>query len=164
MAKIKTKHTNIIVKDNDQFLECPICGKHYKSLVMHIMEIHKMTIKDFKLKYPDLRMQLVPPKLKVNCPFCKKTINGNSALACHISKMHGKVKYLEWKKQNNISGYNNKIDKSNYPKCKICGKVTQQICQHVRLSHNIDWDEYCTKYNYDGPKTYFSKAHHQHLS
>lgn len=156
--------TNIIIINNEKMLECPICGKYYKSLSMHIRAIHKMSIKDFKAKYPNMRMQLIPPKQKVICPYCNKIISGNSALALHINIKHGSKKYIEWKKNNNIGNCNHIIDKSKYPICSICGRVTQQICQHVRLTHNIKWDEYCKTYNYTGPKTYFSPDHHKNLS
>lgn len=161
----KIIYDNIIVVDNEMFLICPICGKLMKALHMHILEKHpEIEFDIFKKNYPLCRLQLFPEKKLILCPYCNKEVRGNAALAAHIKKIHGIDVHLKWKADNNISDYNKIINTVDYPVCAICGKKTIQICQHVRLAHKIKWDEYCEKYNYSGPKTYFSKSHNESLS
>lgn len=149
-------------------LKCPICNKELKSLNTHVVYEHNISIKDFKKKYPGMRLQedkRVPGNFV--CHICGKTYSYNNVLAIHIKTAHPK----EYKKIKEAKDRAKMEKEASYKyTCAICGKRTNQIMQHVVSSHfnseeNITWKKYCKQYNHSiNDKAYFSQEHLKNLS
>lgn len=142
-------------KENIDFIICPICGEKHGNLNMHVFYKHNLTAKEFRVKYPNTRMQ-IPTKgnlVKSVCPVCGKVYKSKSALGTHISHAYPDLK--------------NNIKKTDYKEgyiCPICGTKTINIAQHVNLTHELSWKNFVKQYNWTGMKKYVSEETHKKLS
>lgn len=138
-----------------QKLICPLCGEKRDGLLQHLMYEHRLTRNEIKKKYPTLKLQNDNRKKEnLICEHCGKLFSYQTNLKTHIKKIHPEF-YVEKKEE-----------KQNIKRleCKICKKKIANLSQHIFLTHNIEWDDYCKKYNYSGPKMIMSEKHKQSLS
>lgn len=141
----------------EELIECPICNKKLKSLTSHIPFIHRISIEDFKKSYPEVkRLQLnLRKKGEYICDYCGKQFDYKNCLQIHIKHFH-KDNFVKLDKYK--PGHRKFI-------CEVCNKKTNQLYNHVLLKHQINWDDYCDKYHWDGSiKSYFSEDHINTLS
>jgi predicted transcriptional regulator len=139
--------------DSENLLECPICGKKFKSLIGHMRYIHDMNPAEFKEKYPNTRMH-IDNRIRGTflCDICGYSAKTPNSIGRHMKSVHPKE-------------YSDRNQKEEHGlKCLICGKITPQLSQHIFCKHRISWEEYCSKYNYIGPKSLFSDSHKKCLS
>lgn len=52
ITELKQYEREIASKNNNLFIECPLCGNKYMSLVAHLKLVHDLTTEQFKLNYP----------------------------------------------------------------------------------------------------------------
>lgn len=145
-------------------IECPYCKKKYMSLITHIFYKHNKTIEQFKIDFPDIKKVHSEKGYKNNlvCEYCGKKYAKNGYLLKHYYKEHHniindnlKLKYSEYKDKRKQIGN---------VKCLICGKKYNFISQHIERTHQINWDVYCKKFNYNGDKIFITDNHRKHLS
>lgn len=138
---------------------CPICGKELGSLNMHVVYTHHMSIVEFRKLYPNVKMQQQTEAnfVKCTCPICGKEYNTKNGLGTHLAYSHKNVK------RNDIKNKIKKTCKEGYI-CPICNKETTNISQHVLLTHKLEWDDFCKKYDWKGMKKYVSEEAHANLS
>lgn len=139
---------------SEELIECPICHKKMKSIASHIPFIHLMSIKEFKMKYPDSKIQLnCRKKGHFVCNHCNKEFEYKNCLQAHIKKSHPEYFVKET------------IKKEGHIECAICCKKTDTIYNHVLLKHRCSWESYCEKYGKDlNTRSYFSDEHLKNLS
>lgn len=139
--------------------ECPICHKQLGSLNMHVVYSHGMKISEFREKYPDIRMQIPNKKtnMKSICPYCGKEYSSKNGLGTHIAYTHKNLKRGDAKNKNKQRCSEGYI-------CPICSKMVVNIYQHVCLKHEMEWDDFCHNYNWNGMKKYVSENAHMNLS
>lgn len=132
-------------------LYCPICNKKILSLKNHLLYKHNIILKEFKKenKYYAYHLDIRKRK-EIKCEYCRMIFNLKNIYQKHLYDKHN------IKKEKII--HNRKL------KCKICGKKINLLFQHIFETHNINWKDYCKKYNYVGPKAYFSEKHKKSLS
>ena len=143
----------------EDYLECPICGKKLKSLYNHLVYSHNYTKEKIKEEFKDKNIPLhLDTRKRGNhkCDVCGKGFSLFNALQAHKRTFHPS----EYEKSV-------VIDKSNdcdKLECSICGKRTVNLFCHVKSAHNVEWDDYIEKYNYKGPKVFFTDKHKESLS
>lgn len=134
---------------------CPICNKKYKQLEQHIIYSHNMTVDEFKIIYPDSpligKVTIIKDDCEYICDECGIKLNSKAGLTNHRKRKHG------------IENPNKKVRKRGI-KCEICGYECQNLSQHLKVKHNVDFQDYKIEYNYNGPKSYFSEDHKKNLS
>lgn len=134
-------------------IKCPICGVFLKSLNSHIVHIHKMTLTQFKELYPNYPIHVDSrKKLKLECQYCGKKFSLKNGLQLHIKKLHPQH-YCK------LTGEGS----DGHLQCKICGKKTDVLYNHISLKHNISWQQYCQEYG-QSAKAFFTQKHIKSLS
>lgn len=97
-----------------ELIECPICNKKLKSLTSHIPFIHKMSIEEFRKRYPEIKriqLNLVREK-EIKCQYCDRVFKRMNSLQCHIKLIHpDHFKLFEY----------SLIDEKKL-ECKVCNK------------------------------------------
>jgi hypothetical protein len=147
------KRKEIIEKERKEDVICMICGEKLDSVNQHVFYKHGVKLKDYKLLYPNAKLQKDKRKKEIlNCPYCNKVYSFNNCLALHIKKEH-EEHYIK-KSSENKDGI----------KCEICNKKFVGFSQHVELSHDMSFNEYIEKFNYAGPKCFVTKEHRDNLS
>lgn len=143
-------------------MKCKLCNKDFKSLVYHLKYTHNINPKDYKIKFNvNLIQEPVNSGVKTlqKCPYCDY-INmsvGKRGLSLHIMYKH-KDKFNEWKSKKIQNDF-----QIEYITCPICNKKVRNLRQHI-LWHNITWENFCIKYNWDkNNKAIFSTIHKKHL-
>lgn len=149
-------------REGVDYLVCPICGTRTKNLIAHIRRTHDNSIKsrkDFEERFPNL----VGKKLQISihkkdkeyiCPYCGKVYNGLGYLQLHIKFRHPE-KFARYDR-----GY-----KLPTQICPICNKELGNLRQHVRESHDLEWNDFCIKYNWDSNKAKIvTKEYRENLS
>lgn len=136
--------------EEQQFLVCPICGAHVKNLISHIRRSHDNSIKnrqDFESRFPELKGS----KLQITkfdkskefvCEVCGKVYHRKNDIQNHYRLKHPEL-------------FNKEEIIRNLPgqECPICGKTLGNLRQHVRESHDLQWEDFCEKYNWDIKKS-----------
>lgn len=140
-----------------ELIECPICNKKLKSLTSHIPFIHKMSIEEFRKRYPEIKriqLNLVREK-EIKCQYCDRVFKRMNSLQYHIKLIHpDHFKLFEY----------SLIDEKKL-ECKVCNKKFSSLYNHVLLSHHLSWEEYCKKFNWDSnTRSIFSQTHNCSLS
>lgn len=145
----------------EDYLVCPICGKHVKNLISHIRRSHNNNIKnreDFEKKFPHLKgikLQITKFDLSKDyvCKYCGKIYHRLNDLQNHIKRSHPDHY------QKNIR------TKCPLMKCPICGKEIGNMKQHIRETHELEWDNFCAQYDWDIKKVKtITEEYRKHLS
>lgn len=135
-----------MIENTDNTLVCPICGQHVKNLLSHIRRIHDNSIKnrqDFENKFPELK----GTKLQITefdkskefvCEVCGKVYRRKNDIQNHYRTQHPEL----YKKTEIIHSLPSQ-------ECPICGKMLGNLRQHVRESHDLQWEYFCKEYNWD---------------
>lgn len=142
--------------DEIKLIECPICHKKMKSLTSHLPFIHNISCEEFRKMYPNFgRIQLdVRKKHSFKCEYCDRVFEYKNALQSHIKCVHP-----EFFQKEVIIKTEGKFE------CKICGKKTNALYNHILQSHQIKWEEYCEKYDWDfNKRSFFTEEHYKNLS
>ena len=141
---------SIMIENIDNTLVCPICGQHVKNLISHIRRSHDNSIKnrrDFENKFPDLKgIKLQISKFDKSkefvCEVCGKVYRRKNDIQNHYRTQHPEL----YKKTEIIYSLPSQ-------ECPICGKMLGNLRQHIRESHNLQWEDFCEKYNWDIKKS-----------
>lgn len=145
---------------HDESIECPYCKKEFSELLKHLRFKHNISRKDFENEYPLIPLSISKVKCKkgtFKCPYCEKIYELNNSLMLHI-KINHNSEFLKMKEKE-------KKDTSFYFKCPICDKSVANIRQHANETHNLKWNVFCEKYNWDLKDSYiFSQEHRETLS
>lgn len=137
-------------REKDVF--CMVCGKKLDSVIQHVFYKHGITLNEYKKLYPDAKLQKDNREKKIlNCPYCNRIYYYNNCLALHIKKEHNEHYVKKTKNKDGIT-------------CEICNKKFINFSQHVELKHNMKFDDYRVKFNYNGLKTYVTEEHKNNLS
>ncbi len=130
----------------EDYLICPICSCKSKNLISHIRRTHDKNIKnrvDFENRFPELKgtkLQISRYDLskEFKCEFCGKIYHRLNDLRNHI-------------RQNHPDKYFKTIPNLKAPqqKCPICSKLVGNLRQHVKESHDLEWEVFCKEYNWD---------------
>lgn len=130
-----------------QLLICPKCGSTTKNMIRHFMGQHKECCvhnkQDILNLFPEyigsFHIDSRQPG-NYECPICKKSFQYQNGVQCHIRNHHPE-KYEQYKSKDKR--------KCASLKCPICGNLYSDIKQHVNIKHNLNWNEFCKKFNWD---------------
>lgn len=152
---IANKYRNIRDSYNKDFIECPYCGRKLQDLSRHLLVIHNVDTKDFRLNNPITPLKVVKVKYSnYTCGVCDKhfkTLNGLSS--------HYRIKHPEY--YDKIKHVNTKIHYT----CPICNKQFNDIRQHVSYKHSLTWEDFCRDYNWSTKDSkYINDLYRKHLS
>ena len=149
--------SNIVIINDERFVECPICKSPYKSLVRHVPCVHGIPNKQFHEDYPEIIMQVgekSPDSVAsrstkydeyygqfkkgdfYECPDCGKLLERLTGLQVHCLS-HGRR--LLTKKELGAG----KIEDKNYT-CSICGGVYSSkrgLQIHMSTIHKSEYSE-----------------------
>lgn len=129
----------------EELLTCPICGLGVKNLVSHLRRSHDNSLKDraaVEARFPELKgskMQITKfdKSKEYVCEICGRVYHRKNDIQNHIRTSHPE-------------SYQKTI-KTTQPQltCPICNKSVGNLRQHVRESHELKWDDFCSQYNWD---------------
>lgn len=149
--------SNIVIINNERFVECPICKSPYKSLVRHVPCVHGIPNKQFHEDYPEIIMQVgekSPDSVAsrsakydeyykqfkkgdfYECPDCGKLLKRLTGLQEHYLT-HGRR--LLTKKELGAG----KAEDKNYT-CSICGGIYSNkrgLQVHMSMAHKDEYSE-----------------------
>lgn len=140
-------------------IECPYCKKEFSELPKHLKFEHNISKKEFENEYSliPLSISKINEKGIFKCSFCEKTYDFKNSLMLHIKNNHNS-EFLKMKEQN-------KKETSFYFKCPICNQSKANLRQHVNETHNLKWNDFCEKYNWNSKDSFiFSQSHRKNLS
>lgn len=132
-------------------LTCPLCGKdNLKNILAHYkIHVRDITKESFLKLYPDWNQPFQYDLRKHEnhkCPYCDKTFLYNNTLSVHIKALHKE----EWERIKSEQSIKEKAKQELKGQlCQICNAIKIDLKQHIERFHNIDWDDYCNKYNHD---------------
>jgi hypothetical protein len=141
------------LEEREKDVVCMICGEKLDCVNQHVFYKHKMSLNDYKEKYPKAKLQKDKrSKKELHCPYCSDIFEYNNGLSVHIKNKHSEF-YVKKLKENKEG-----------IRCKICNKIFINFSQHIELSHNMSFDNYIELYNYKGPKSFVTEEHKYNLS
>lgn len=131
---------------DEEKLTCPICGNEYNNLLSHIRRSHDNSIKDrgsFEDRFPELagcklqKTTIFDMSKSIFCPICGKEYHRNNDVQNHIRCNHpdNYTKYTK-RKQPTLT-------------CPICNEQRGNLRQHIRETHELNWEDFCKKYNWN---------------
>ena len=146
-----------------EFLTCPECGKHYKSLLGHMKTHGIIDGNEFREKYPDYNGPLhldVRKRSRHVCPECGKEYTLKNCLYAHIRLEHPVLYEIE-----HSSEHSSGKRKCANLICPICNRNFSDIKQHINFNHRMDWMEFCNIYGWDEKLTKcVTDEYRRHLS